>query len=177
MANSFSPLISERVTLQPIREEDITHEFVQYLNDPEVVKYSNQRFKNHTLESSLQYMHSFSGTENLYLGIKNNKSQNLIGSITAYIEPNHGAADMGLMIGEPAIWGQGFGLEAWSSLMQYLFNTENIRKITGGTLSKNLGMIKIMEKSGMHHEATKYQQEILDHAPVDMLYFAKFSNA
>jgi RimJ/RimL family protein N-acetyltransferase len=40
----------------------------------------------------------------------------------------------------------------------------------------NLGMIKVMEKCGMALEATRTAQEVLDGQPVDILYFAKFSN-
>ncbi len=177
MTKRFSPLICERVSLQPVCVNDITNEYVEWLNNPEVVKFSNQRFVKHTLESSLQYLHSFSGTGNLYLSIKDKRSHRLIGSITAYIEPKHGTADMGLMIGNHEVWGQGFGLETWSNLMEYLLNTENLRKVTGGTLATNLGMIKIMERSGMHLEATRQKQEIVDGVPVDILYFAKFKDA
>ncbi len=175
MTKIFSPLICERVILQPFREDDITSEFVGWLNNPDVVKFSNQRFINHTLDSSVQYLYTFSGTENLYLSIKD-KSDRLIGSVTAYIASKHGTADMGLMLGNREVWGQGFGLEVWLNLMEYLFTTEKLRKVTGGTLASNFGMVKIMERSGMHLEATRYKQEIVDGAPEDILYFCKFND-
>lgn len=173
MIKVFSPLICDRVLLQPICEKDITDQYVGWLNDPEVVKFSNQRFLKHSIETSLAYLHSFLDTENLYLSIRDVTTNRLIGSITAYINTNHGTADMGLMIGNREVWGKGFGFEAWSCLMRCLLTTLNIRKVTGGTLDVNLGMIKIMKKSGMHLEATRYKQEIVDGSPVDMLYFAK----
>lgn len=176
MTKSFSPLICDRVSLQPVCENDITNEYVEWLNNPEVVRFSNQRFVNHSIESSLHYLHSFTDTENLYLSIKDIVTKRLIGSLTAYIDSNHGTADMGLMIGNPEVWGKGFGFEAWTKLMEYLLNTEKIRKVTGGTLATNLGMVKIMERSGMHLEATRYKQEIVDGSPVDILYFARFND-
>lgn len=175
MFEHFAPLICERVALQSFSEDDITIEYIGWLNNPEVVKYSNQKFVSHTMESSLEYLHSFSNTGNIYLSIKNNNK--LIGSITAYIQSNHATADMGLMIGDQESWGKGFGLEVWSNLMEHLFASKKIRKVTGGTLATNVGMIKIMEKSGMLLEAIRYKQEVVDGSPVDILYFSKFNDA
>jgi len=176
MVKEFIPLVCEKITLQHVREDDISNKYIDWLNNPDVVKFSNQRFLTHSLESSLQYLHSFSDSENMYLSIKNNENQRLIGSITAYINLKHRTADMGLMIGDCATWGKGFGLEAWSNLMEYLFNTEKLRKITGGAMRNNQAMIKIFEKSGMHLEATIFKQELLDGVPVDILCYAKFNN-
>jgi len=58
--------------------------------------------------------------------------------------------------------------------MNLLFSSVDIRKITGGTLENNTGMINIMKKNGMIHEATQVAQEIIDNKPTDTLYFCKF---
>ena len=39
------------VSLRPFQEADISNTFVSWLNDEEIVKYSSQRFLNHTCES------------------------------------------------------------------------------------------------------------------------------
>jgi RimJ/RimL family protein N-acetyltransferase len=40
----------------------------------------------------------------------------------------------------------------------------------------NAGLIKVTTKCGMHLEATRKDQELLNGEPVDILYFAKFSS-
>jgi RimJ/RimL family protein N-acetyltransferase len=50
----------------------------------------------------------------------------------------------------------------------------SIRKITAGTLSSNIGMQKIMEKSGMMLEGRKIRQEIVEGIEEDILFYAKF---
>ena len=138
------------------------------------MRHSNQRFRHHDEESCLLYLQGFLGTDNLFAAIRLVTEDRLIGTMTAYVSPHHGTADMGILLGERALWGQGLGLEAWCLLMQYLFETGHLRKITGGAVRCNAGMVKIMERSGMHLEAVRMQQENINGKLEDVLYFAKF---
>ena len=76
---------------------------------------------------------------------------------------------MGIMIGSEHE-GKGYGLEAWSTLMKFLL-TEKVQKITAGTVKENLGMMKIMEKSGMSLDHQR-MKEIKDNQ-LNFVYFYK----
>lgn len=160
--------------LRPFADEDIGDEYLGWLNDPRVVRFSNQRFRTHTRESARAYLSSFSGSDNLFLAIRLAASGRTVGTITAYRSLPHETADMGLMVGDRSCWGEGIGLDAWSCLMDYLLNACRLRKVTGGTLRCNVGMVRIMERSGMVLEAVRAQQELVDQVPEDALYYAKF---
>jgi len=162
------------VRLRPFLESDISKTSISWLNDKAVVKYSNQRFLNHTCETCHNYLESFSGTKNIYWAVEDKQTKELLGSITAYIQDNHGTADIGLMIGNKKYWGKGVGFEAWTLMMDFLFKQRNIRKVTGGALRSNFGMIRIMEKAEMIHEATREKHELFDGKPEDILYYCKF---
>ncbi|MBV5336635.1 MAG: GNAT family N-acetyltransferase, partial [Deltaproteobacteria bacterium] len=86
------------------------------------------------MESSRSYLRSFKNSENLFLSICLKDNHRPIGTMTAYISKYHGTADIGLLIGDCGQWGKGFGLEAWSLLMQYLFDHYRLRKVTGGAV-------------------------------------------
>jgi len=167
-------LNSSRLVLAPFTLDDISTCYVNWLNDPEVVRFSKQRFRQHNLQSCEAYLRSFDGGPNQFWSIRLAKDGRMIGTMTAYIEPHNGTADIGLLIGEQSMWGQGYGYEAWQRLMHHLLGELQIRKITAGTASCNLGMIKIIERSGMHHEATRKYQEIILGELHDIFYFAKF---
>ena len=172
MLSNFKKLYGEKIELHSFKESFITDEYVSWLNDPEVVKFSNQRFHKHTIESCVDYLSSFNETDNLYLAILMKGSGNIVGSINAYINKEDSSADMGLLIGKKECWGNGLGLDAWKTLMNYLLNECNLTKVTGGTLRPNVGMVKIMEKSGMEIETGKLKQKLLDGKPQDVLFFA-----
>lgn len=167
-------ITGERLYLCPFTESDITADYIRWLNDPEVVRFSNQRFRHHDEESCLAYLRTFPDSDNLFLAIRLCDDRRLIGTMTAYVSAQHGTADMGLLIGERGRWGRGFGLEAWNLLLGHLLRDRKLRKITAGTLRCNVGMARIMERSGMRLEAVKSQQEMVDGEAQDVLYFAKF---
>lgn len=163
-----------RLWLEAFDDSCICTDYLSWLNDPEVVRFSNQRFRVHTAETARTFIRSFAGSPNLFLAIRLAEGGRLIGTMTAYIAPPHRTADMGLMIGDRTQWGRGLGLEAWVSLMDHLFSTHGMRKITAGTLRCNAGMKLIMERSGMHLEAVRSRQEIVEGVEEDVLYFARF---
>lgn len=174
MGNNLLMLAGKHVSLRSFAESDITEDYIGWLNDPAVVRYSNQRFVRHTLESCRQYLLSFVSSANMFLAISKISDGKMIGTITAYLAVPHCTADIGILIGNRGYWGKGLGFDAWATLMNYLLGERNIRKVTGGTLNCNVGMIHIMEKCGMHLEAIRKQQEIVEGKAQDALYFAKF---
>lgn len=180
MAEAVFPdngLKGKLVVLRQFTAEDIDDAYIGWLNDTDVVRYSNQRFLHHDRDSCLRYLSSFEGTENYFISVRRLTDDCQVGTLTAYVLKYHGTVDVGIMIGEKAVWGQGYGQDAWDALTNWFLHSFGIRKLTAGTLACNLGMIKLMERSGMHHEATRKEQEIVDAHAVDILYYAKFHSA
>lgn len=166
-----------RVYLRPFNGSDITPVYLGWLKNPEVVRFSNQRFRNHTEETCRQYLSTFVDSENHFLAICESATNIMVGTLTVYRNLNHGTADIGIMVGDPRVWGKGIGLDAFSAVVKGLEQSGEVRKITAGTLLANLGMIRILERAGFKHEATRYGQELVDGVPVDVVYYAKFCDA
>lgn len=170
----FSEIAGERVCLKPFTLADISDDYVSWLNDPQVVRYSNQRFLRHSLESCQAYFHGFEKTENLFLKIARKEDGACLGTMTAYVSPHHGTADMGILIGPASARGCGIGQEAWNLLLGWLLSCEGIRKVTAGAMRSNIAMVKIMEQAGMVLEAVRPGQELLDGEPQDLVYYGRF---
>ncbi len=170
------PLEGAKLTLHIFSVEHVNDNYIDWLNDPEVVKYSNQRFKPHDANSCHNYLKSFENTENLFLAVHLKEAEEFIGTMTAYYSAPHQVVDLGLMIGNKKYWGRGFGQEAWNLLMSFMLEKSKIRKVTGGTSSSNLGMINIMKRAEMKADGRRIEQELMDGVPADIVYFAKFSN-
>lgn len=167
-------LAGPRLDIRPFTEADISDAYIGWLNDPEVTRYSNQRFRTHDRATSLAYVQSFAGSDDRFLLVTRRADGAAIGTLTVYVSRPHGTADVGIMIGERAMWGGGYGQEAWDLVLDWLSREPAIRKVTAGTLAVNSGMLRLMERSGMTHEATRRAQELIDGTPVDMLYYARF---
>ena len=165
----------ERIGIKNFKKDDISKEYISWLNDKKVTEYSNQRHAIHSYESCLSYYNSFKGTNNHFLSIRELNTNRMIGTLTIYHFVHHKTVDIGIMIGESDVWGQGYGQEAWNMTMEWLIEDSEIHKITAGTARPNKGMIKLMERSGMTLEAVKIKQEIIGGSFEDLLYFAKFN--
>lgn len=168
------PLEGAQVKLRAFQESDITPAYVGWLNDPEVVRYSNQRFRQHTCESSQQYLASFAESANHFLAICDRSNGAVVGTLTVYRNLHHGTADVGIMVGDPATWGKGFGLDAFRTVAQALERSGQVRKLTAGTLAVNQGMVRVMERAGFELEAVRRGQELVEGQPVDVVYYARF---
>lgn len=169
------PLAGAKVRIAPFVASDITDAYLAWLNDPRVTRFSNQRFRTHDHASSLAYLESFTGTPNLFLSVARIGDGVAVGTMTAYRSTVHGTVDVGIMIGDPSCWGQGYGQDAWDTLTGWLLGQPDVRKLTAGAAAPNRGMVTLMERSGMHLEATRVAQEVIDGIAVDVLLYARFA--
>lgn len=194
-ATPLPPLLQgPRVRLRPFTAADITEAHIGWLNDPEVVRYSNQRFVRHTRASCESYLAGFAGSANLYVSLRvsrqdascasgvagpdapDGQNEMAVGTLTAYRSLPHGTADIGILLGARSVWGQGIGLEAWQLLTDWLLTTPGLRKVTAGTLAVNRAMLAVAERSGMQREGVRRAQEIVDGVPSDIVHFARFAS-
>ena len=173
----MTPLVGQKVTLRRFIEDDITATYIGWLNDRETMRFSNQRFSLHDRQTSQHYLNSFTQSDNSFYTVREKTSGRMIGTMTAYLSRAHGTADMGILIGDRAAWGQGFGHDAWITLMEFLLAQTGIRKVTAGTLACNAPMLRVAAKSGMVPDGQRKLQEVVDGRPSDVLYFAKFDGA
>lgn len=166
-----------RVPLRRFSDADITAEYLRWLRDPQVVRFSNQSLHRHDEISARAYLDSFSGTDNLFLSICRLDDERRIGTMTAYASCPHETADVGIRIGDADVRGMGFSQDAWSTLLDWLQSEMRIRKVTAGTVSLNHLMIRLMDRSGMHDEASRRAQGIIEGQPSDRVYYARFRTA
>lgn len=166
---------TERLLLEPFTEKHLAERYVSWLNNPQVVRYSEQRHRTHTLETCRSYLASFQETPNYFWAICQVEGPHgHIGNISADVDVANGLADVGILIGETEVWGQGYGTEAWKAVCDYLLHRPSIRKVTAGTISLNQGMLKIMQKSGMVPDGRRVRHYLWEGKEVDVIYMALF---
>jgi len=137
---------TDQLLLIPYTASMVTDQHVGWLNDADVVRYSEQRHKKHTLESQHEYLNKFPVGDHIWL-IRPMTWVD-IGTITAHVDIHNRVANMGILIGEKDKWGKGYGTEAWNAVMFWLFST-GIRKVEAGMMEINMSMRKLCVKAGM----------------------------
>jgi len=176
-ARPLPVLNGNKVLLRPFEETDITPAYIGWLNDPATMRFSNQLFTSHSEASCRRYLQGFEGSANHFMSIRLRDGGAAVGTATAYVSVPHGTVDIGILVGERKLWGQGIGLDAFQTFVNWWLDQPCIRKVTAGTLEVNVGMVNLALKAGFHREATRRAQELVDGIPVDMHYFARFVGA
>lgn len=169
----MTPTIStNRLSLRPLTKATVRQ--VAWLNDPQVVRYSEQRHDSHGLRSQLRFVDNFSGSSHLW-GIYLAANGDHIGNLTARHDAKNNVADVGILIGETKCWGLGMGAEAWKAACIWLLdpNCGKVRKLEAGCMRANEAMVKIIQKSGFTEEGERKSHFLLDGQPIGMLLFGR----
>lgn len=166
---------TKRLLIEPFTDKYLTRKYVSWLNNPQVVRYSEQRHKKHTIASCRRYLETFKETPHCFWAVSvRDTDLGHIGNINAYIDECHKIADVGILIGEIQAWGKGYATEAWIAVCVYLFKKLKIRKITAGTLSVNKPMLRLMKRAGMQKDGRRNRQYLWEGKEVDMIHRAMF---
>lgn len=85
--------------------------------------------------------------------------------------PRDRRAQLGLLIGEPDAWGQGYGPEATVLLLNWLINHRNLHRVWLTVQANNRRAIRAYEKVGFRREGTFREHNFYDGRFNDELIF------
>ncbi len=147
----------------------VTDRHISWLNDKRLMRYSEQRHMEHTLETQHSFLNGFPGESYVWL-IREDDGSGVydIGTMTAHIDEPNGLANLGILIGVP---GRGYGTTAWKAVMEFLDTLDFIRKIECGTMRQNMAMRCLAMSAGMSVEAFIPNHFLLDGKPEDLVIY------
>lgn len=160
---------TERLVLVTHLPSLVTPEQVAWLNDKEVVKYSEQRHVEHCIHTQKEYVRWKAWDGPIWLIRLDGQD---IGTIAAIINETNNYAEMGILIGRKDLYGKGYATEAWGAVMQWLFD-KGIRKIECGCMAGNMGMRQVAKNCGMICEGSREDHFLLDGKPHDLVIYGK----
>jgi len=170
----FKTIKSKKIEILRFRKNHITKEYISWLNNKNLLKFSEQKFKKHTKKTCLKYLGSIKKTNNYFLAIQDAENNKHIGNITIYLNKNYRTAEISLLIGSPVHQGRGFGTMAWIMICNFLFKKLKVRKISAGTLVLNKPMLKIFKASNMYYEARRRKHAEINGIQIDLVIYSIF---
>lgn len=171
----------KRLYLRPPHKSDLPT-LVRWFNDPEVRIFLNQRYPM-TESSEEKWLEGLAERKNdivlvIVLKGRTPAQDRPIGNIGIHgIERENGIATTGAAIGEKDCWGKGYGTEAKMILLEYAFNTLNLRKIYSRVLAINPRSRAYSEKCGYVLEAILPKHHFRQGRYVDELVLAVYADA
>ena len=144
-----------RLIIKSLQVDDISNNYIEWLNDIEVNKYLETRFQVQNYQSCLEFVKRQQEDESEELfGIftNNNNSEHIGNCKLGVINKFHHTAEISFFIGNKIFWGAGYATEVVSHIVQHGFENLGLEKITAGCYESNKGSKKVLLKAGFEVE-------------------------
>jgi len=170
MPKEFPETTDGVVRVISFNENHLNEKYISWLNDKDVVRYSEQRHFQHSLESCRKYYEHQILSDNYFLAIELvGKENRHVGNIGLNVNKMNNILDLSIIVGDKTVWGSGVGTRAWRLALNGIFNNLKFRMVTAGTMELNESMIKLMKRSGMKIECILPDRFIFDDKYVGMV--------
>jgi RimJ/RimL family protein N-acetyltransferase len=147
--------------LRALEHDDLRH-FVTWINDPEVRRFVTMRYPLSMAEEEAWWQGFLRRKKDFIFAIEA-KDGTYIGNIGLHdVEHENRRAELGIMIGNKAYWGQGYGTDAIQALLGWAFDYLNLNRISLRVYAYNERAIRCYEKCGFQHEGTMRQARYVD---------------
>lgn len=149
----------KRIYLRPVLREDVPT-LLCWINDEEITQYLKVYMP--TLEAEEEEWFAAlqkRKPDNLVFAIVTTAGDQLIGNMAIMrINWKDRTATTGAFIGEKTFWSQGYGTEAKMLLLDYAFNTLNLRKLCATAYAFNKRSLAYQRKCGYVEEGRRRRQ-------------------
>lgn len=153
-----------QIYLDRLKTDDVTEDYVNWLNDPVINQYLESRYIKHDIGSVKLFVEAMSqDNKNFLFGMFCRKTFKHIGNIKlGPIDYRYKRADIGLIVGDKNYWGKGIATEAIALLTDFAANDLNLHKLEAGCYTSNIGSLKAFLKEGYLIEGTLKEHVKLD---------------
>ena len=164
-------ICSDNIALKVLKVDDISDNYISWLNDYEVVKFSEQRYRTHDFEDVQRFViEKYNSSIDLLFGIYYQKKH--IGNIKlGSIDMHNNVADISYFIGDRDYWNKGIGTEIVKSLTLYGFQNLNLHKIIAYCNPENKSSEKVLIKAGYNIEGIRKEQLFFEEKRLDELVY------
>lgn len=165
------------IYLQTINQTDVTEEYVQWLNDPQVNQFLETRFHyqdSHTISTFIANM--VANTNEHLFTIRLKLTNKHIGNIkVGAINTHHNIGDVSLFIGDKETWGKGIAKQAIQLISRYSFEQLSLRKLCAGAYEPNIASTMAFLKAGYVRDGIRAEHYTLNEKPCDLVQVCLFS--
>jgi ribosomal-protein-alanine N-acetyltransferase len=162
------------VWLSPFEESDVDEQYVAWMQDPAVIRFTEVEAGSATLENCRDYVRSNNVSAAAFLWRIITADEGHVGNIRLQFTPKHRRGELALIVGRTDLHGQGIGTGAICVVSDYAFSTLKLHKLTCGIYASNQGSRAAFAKRGYQVEATFREHVVLDGRFEDVLRLACF---
>ena len=144
-------LENKRFIVRNFNHKDINKEYLSWFNGKnENLKFSRHYKKKYNRRVLVDNLKNFLNSKDFFLGIFDIKTEELIGTITVYIDNNKKSGNLGIFIGNKKFFSKGYALESCQIVIKFLFKENNYRIIKMNTFKVTNFILKKIKKDNYY---------------------------
>lgn len=148
--------------------------YVGWLNDSSMNRFLESRFVVHDEASVRAYVEScLVNPDVLFLGVRHLATGRHVGNVKLEINRVHGRAEVGILIGDREVQGQGIATCAITLLCRVASEQLGLRMLTAGCYASNKGSERAFTKAGFSVEGTRPGYFLLDGNPEALMLMGR----
>ena len=147
-------LKTKRFALRSLRPSDASQRWINWLNDPDVMRPLNAPIQKWTINELMAHIASADNNERYLIGIFDLASDVQIGLYMVELDLLHCRVNFNIVVGEKSWWGKGVVNETRATLLDEFFSNRGIEKATGMPFVRNFPAIFNYKAQGWRHEGT-----------------------
>ncbi len=165
-------IAGKKVRLRAIEKDDLPR-FTAWLNDPQVRRNLMIYQPISTAQEENWYtdiLKRHPDEQPLSIDVKKKAGWQHAGNCGFFdLNQRDRSAEIGIFIGEPSLWGQGYGVEAMRLMVAHGFENLNLNRIYLRVFETNERGIRCYEKARFRHEGRLREARFLEGRYIDML--------
>lgn len=166
--------VNKNILLKTLVSANVNDQYVAWLNDYEITKYTEQKYFKHTLDKVKSFViQKYNSNNELLFGIFFNKIH--IGNIKlGPVNFEHLSAEVSYFIGEKKYWGKGVASKCVEAIVNYALKELDLKKINAGYYENNIGSAKVLKKCGFVIEGEKNSEIIFEDQRIKFILVGYF---
>jgi len=167
-----------KIILTELRPDMVSKRYISWMNNKEIMKFTEQRFNNHGEKKVKKFVSSKKNSKNEFLFgifIFLEKEKIHVGNIKlGPINFIHKTAEISYFIGDKNYHKKGIGSQAIRNVLIIAKKRFKLKKITAGVYSNNISSSKVLLKNNFKLEGTLKKQYQYKNKRVDGLIYGKY---
>ena len=163
------------IRLRILEEADVTQSYVNWFNDEEVIKFSDNQYKSFSLEEQKSYVREMKKNESVKLyGIFDSQQKHIGNVVLSGIGSIHNRAEITFVVGERDYWGKGVATNAVSKICNLAKTKFYLNKVSADCAHLNEGSKSVLLKNGFKLEGIRKKHLYYGGVWMDQLDFGLF---
>lgn len=169
-------MLKNLIKLKKANIESLNQNWLNWLNDKEVNKFSKKSNKIHTFISQKKYLSKIFKSKSKILFMVVYRNRDVGTMLISKISKKKSDCEISYMIGAKKLWNKNIGTKMIKSISNYIFENLHLKKINAGVREDNLPSQKILLKNGFKLKKVKKSDIKKNKKYLKSLFFQKVKN-